>query len=220
MISNNLFWIKRGDTRPSIQATITDASGNPQNLNAATSITFKMVDLDGNVILNKAAAFVDKPNGLIAYNWAVGDTNQSGDFLTEWMITWADATTQKFPSSGYNRVTIASDVDDGSLAVNLSQVIDLRKSTGETGDTLFTDPEMAEYYAARGEKAAAAYDVWMDKAATYANLIDVGEQGSTRNLTALQRQALTMADRWKSDSIVLNATSVRRATTTRAIVRA
>jgi hypothetical protein len=84
---------------------------------------------------------------------------------------------------------------DSDLAVER-----LRQMTAEeevNPDLSRWDPgRMLEVLSAHTTLEAAAASVWQVKAASYAELVDVSEGTSKRNLSALHKNALTMAEYW------------------------
>lgn len=81
------------------------------------------------------------------------------------------------------------------------QVEQLRRMTDVADDDeTYTYEVLATYIDNLGEDmAAAAGAVWAEKAASYAGLVDVTESGSSRRLSQLHTQALTMAKRFQPD---------------------
>jgi hypothetical protein len=102
--------IKRGDRRPYWQGTL-KANGDPVDLTDATSASFIMkLGTTGTPKVNKGAmTFVDRPNGVVRYAWAAGDTDTSGDYNVEVEVSWSGEL-QTFPSKGYFVVTISDDL--------------------------------------------------------------------------------------------------------------
>lgn len=66
---------------------------------------------------------------------------------------------------------------------------------------------------------AAARDVWLQKAAGYAELVDVTEGSSSRKLSSLYSQALAMAARFDTPVETGGATGRRRTTIGRIVRR-
>lgn len=66
-------------------------------------------------------------------------------------------------------------------------------SGGADEDTLFSDEEIDDLLNTTSSLDAAISEGWEVKAARLASLSDVAEGNSRRNLSALHRQALTMA---------------------------
>jgi len=68
---------------------------------------------------------------------------------------------------------------------------------GTAANTMFSDEDIADFLEAGGnDPFAAAYWGWMEKAANYANLVNVNEGNAARELSDLHRQAIRMADRY------------------------
>jgi len=68
---------------------------------------------------------------------------------------------------------------------------------GSSADTMFSDEEVEDFLEEGGlDPNAAAYYGWMEKAANYANLVNVNEGNAAREMSDLHRQAIRMADRY------------------------
>lgn len=68
---------------------------------------------------------------------------------------------------------------------------------GSDTDTMFTDEEVDDFLEQGFNNVnAAAYWGWAEKAANYANLVNVNEGNAARELGELHRQALRMMDRF------------------------
>jgi hypothetical protein len=104
--------------------------------------------------------------------------------------------------------------------VDLEQMRRLVDDTAEP--TMFSDGVLSAAFAANAESynGSAAF-LWRQKAASYADQIDVNEAGSSRPMSQLQRQALEMAREFQAqaDKERSEAASASRYATTRAIER-
>lgn len=70
-------------------------------------------------------------------------------------------------------------------------------SSGTAADTMFTDNEIDDFLELGfNDVRAAAHYGWLEKAANYANLVNVNEGNAARELGELHRQALRMAERY------------------------
>jgi hypothetical protein len=105
----SVFRTKRGDLLPIIQGTCTDVNG-PVDLTNATSVRFLMKSSAGVAKVTSAAAFVDRPNGVVSYTWAGTDTDTVGDYTAEFEVTWPGAKPETFPNRGYITVSIFQDL--------------------------------------------------------------------------------------------------------------
>ncbi len=73
------------------------------------------------------------------------------------------------------------------------QIAALRLLIGEPTEDSFTDAQLSAIIdAASGDMNKSAYEVWVTKAASAANLVDITEGGSSRKQSDLQDQALAM----------------------------
>jgi hypothetical protein len=99
-----------------------------------------------------------------------------------------------------------------------TQVADLRRLTGETGSSTYDDEELkARIDAANGDLDAVAADIWEEKAAAFAELVDISEAGSSRKNSSMYKAALEMHNHFTGED---EASSAAGASTTRPIVRA
>ena len=105
------FTLMEGDLLPEIQFTIENDDGTPVDLTAATSVRFLMATLpddgtDSENVIDAAATFVDKPNGVVKYSWAGNDTDTRGKYAAVFEVT--DGLGKKFsvPNDDYIYVTI------------------------------------------------------------------------------------------------------------------
>jgi hypothetical protein len=80
------------------------------------------------------------------------------------------------------------------------EVAALRLLIAEPEDTdPYTDPDLsARLDAAGGNANLVAYEVWTEKAAATAGMVDVSEGGSSRKMGDLYEQALSMAANFAS----------------------
>ncbi len=93
--------LKRHDTWPPVQATLTD-SGGPIDLTSAVSVEFIMKGMTSSTLVTGACTVVTPLSGLVQYAWAIGDTAIADSYQVEFEITWdvgPPAKTQTVPSS-------------------------------------------------------------------------------------------------------------------------
>lgn len=78
------------------------------------------------------------------------------------------------------------------------QVSRVRDYIAEPDDTNgWSDARIGEYIDEAVNLYAAAADIWSVKASGYAALVDVSESGSSRRMSSLQQQALTMEKQYR-----------------------
>lgn len=61
-------------------------------------------------------------------------------------------------------------------------------------DTTYPDDLLADIIDSTGSVTAAAAQIWREKAAAYAKMVTMAESGSSRTLSDLHKNALTMAE--------------------------
>lgn len=101
------FYIKQNDTSPAIKYQL-----DPKVDLTGASIVFNMTRSIGTPIVNRGAAEIvdDATDGIVSYQWAEGDTSQTGQFRGEFEITYADGSIETFPNYGYIQILITSDL--------------------------------------------------------------------------------------------------------------
>lgn len=72
-------------------------------------------------------------------------------------------------------------------------IVAVRENTATVGDANYTDEEIGALIDAYGIDVASA-TIWERKAATYADLVNVSEAGSSHSFSDLHKNALDMAD--------------------------
>ena len=101
------FFIKRGDTSPSLQYTLsptTDLTGATVVFNMSTANRSSVK------VSRQTAVVVDAANGIVRYDWQSADTDTAGDFLGEFEVTYADTKVETFPNSDDIDISIGKDI--------------------------------------------------------------------------------------------------------------
>jgi hypothetical protein len=99
----NTFFMKQGDTAPSLQATCKRGDG-PVDLTDATAIRFHASNgVDG------AAFIVTAASGLVQYDWQSDDTGTAGVFELEIEVTWSDGSVETFPNTDTNPTLVIAE---------------------------------------------------------------------------------------------------------------
>jgi len=89
--------IKQGDTRHAIRAALKTVEGTPVDLSSA-SVRFKMSQRFGTIALDREATI--EPDGTVHYVFNDGETDVSGFYKAEFLVTYADAREETFPHDG------------------------------------------------------------------------------------------------------------------------
>lgn len=106
----DIFEMKAGDRKYALKYQLSDFEAGSALLSGA-SVRFKMMNSAGANVIDEAGVILDE-DGIVAYEWASGDTDQAGRYKAEFLITFSDGLPQRYPSSGFIRVYINSKVPD------------------------------------------------------------------------------------------------------------
>ena len=104
------FSIKQNDTSPSLQATLKDAELNPINLGGAT-VRLHMKSVDGTIKIDKAITVINDLQGLVQYDWVVGDTDTVGTYYVEFEVTYNDGSIETFPNNGSKIINVVKELN-------------------------------------------------------------------------------------------------------------
>jgi hypothetical protein len=80
----------------------------------------------------------------------------------------------------------------------VEEVAALRRFVAEPDDSTYTDVMLGAILDASESANAAAYEIWLQKAAGYADVVDISEGGSQRKNSDLYKNAMTMAALFKA----------------------
>lgn len=106
------YFLKQGNTDPSIQSTLTDASGDPIDLRNASGVEFQMRHAThGFVAVDASADILDAVNGVVGYSWSDGDTDTTGLYYGEWVVTYSDGSVGSIPNDGFIQLYISPGVN-------------------------------------------------------------------------------------------------------------
>lgn len=101
------------------------------------------------------------------------------------------------------------------------QIAELRRKIAEPDATTYSDAVLGvRIDEASNDINNVAYDIWQEKAAMYADLVDISEAGSSRKNSQLHANALKMAHYFGTIDQDPETPVVESASTTRRIVRA
>ncbi len=105
---DDVFYIKEGDTSPSLRYTLLPA---PIVVSGAT-VRFSMRNRQTTVVkIDRAAcAIVDGALGVVQYDWQTADTDTAGVYEAEFEVTYSDGSIETFPNFGAISVVIDADI--------------------------------------------------------------------------------------------------------------
>lgn len=105
------FTIKKGDTRPAIQATL---SSVPTDV--LSSVVFNMKTKDGTAVVTRGSGtIVQQPSStqsaIVKYQWQTADTASSGTgFQGEFEVTYNDSRIETYPNNRNLVIEITEDL--------------------------------------------------------------------------------------------------------------
>lgn len=103
MSSEADFYIKQGDTSPSIQAQLLDDTGQPVDLTGA-SVSFIMKSVGGDTTVVDGGATIDSASdGEVSYAWGGTDTETAGYYNAVFRVDYNSSGTddETFPNTQY-----------------------------------------------------------------------------------------------------------------------
>lgn len=114
-MTNADFYIKQGNVEPALEVTLRGQDGEPINLTSAI-VRFQMSKVGADALaVDDHARFVDPENGVVAYEWDDGDTDEPGSYLAEFQVDYDASGTfeadEEFPKKGYISVLIVQTLD-------------------------------------------------------------------------------------------------------------
>jgi len=104
------FFLKQDDTAPVLQYTVLDENKVAIDLTGAT-VTFYMQDLNGITIINAGSVTItDAANGVVEYQFLAADSDVSGHFHGEFVITFSGGTIRTSPDPGIITIVISPSI--------------------------------------------------------------------------------------------------------------
>ena len=104
-----IIYVKRGDRNPPLELSLQQANGTPINLSHVDYVKWLMKD-ESELKIDEHVTIVDAAYGMIKYEWKTGDTDDPGNFLGEFEITYNDGTKLTVPNDEYITVIILEDL--------------------------------------------------------------------------------------------------------------
>lgn len=92
------FFLAKGDSAPSIQVTLLNADETPVDLTGCTVVFRTRPKNKSDVLSGGACTIVNATAGIVRYDWALTDTDPTGIYLGEWVVTFASGKEMTLPS--------------------------------------------------------------------------------------------------------------------------
>ena len=109
--------IKRGDTAPSIERTLSVAGDL-----AGAAVRFKVRDRRGTTVIDRACVIVNAGAKTIRHDWAAADTLTAGYYEAEFEIAYANGTVATDPPGRYLTMEILEDIPSAGAEVDVHEV--------------------------------------------------------------------------------------------------
>lgn len=104
------FYLKVGNTKPSISAALT-INGTPIGSLVGASVKFRMRDINGPAGVYKVdadAVIVDPVTCAVRYDWIPANVNTAGIFVADWHVIYGDLSDQTVPNASSQFVFISA----------------------------------------------------------------------------------------------------------------
>ena len=103
------FYMKTGDTAPSLILKLTNPDGSDPNLLGATGV-FTMAGPTGALIVNRRPVTLDNTAKTATHLWQSTDTTTPGICMAEVEITFPDASKMTYPNDGNLAIMVVADL--------------------------------------------------------------------------------------------------------------
>jgi len=120
------FVIRQGDTKPVLTQTLTDIDGNALNLTGAT-VKFVMRTLTAvSPAINATATVTNAATGAVSFTFTATQTATAGQFMANFIVTYADSSVQTAPADGYLSINIEQNLTTtgGNQIISLAEAKD------------------------------------------------------------------------------------------------
>ena len=106
------FDIKQNDTLPKLIANLKNSDGTAINLTGATILhKMKNINNGGGFKVNAVVTITAATLGTVQYDWIAADTDTSGEFNSEFEITFSGGAVQTVPTIGQISIKVHDDLD-------------------------------------------------------------------------------------------------------------
>lgn len=102
------FVIRKGDTRPIIKATLSDANG-ALNL-TGTTVKLALRNTSTGAIQRLSCTLTDASNGRVERAWLAADTAAEANYDATFEVTYTDLSILSVPSDDYGRVVVSPNI--------------------------------------------------------------------------------------------------------------
>lgn len=105
----NIFYVKQGDTEPTLVAQLRWQDGTPIDLTDVTEVRLHMA-LNYQLHVDQPVTIITPSEGRVSYGWTPGDTDVPGQFDAEFEVTFADGEIITCPNDGHFPIHVTRQV--------------------------------------------------------------------------------------------------------------
>ena len=99
------FYLRQGDRLPSISGVICQGSARVNLTGASVALKIRRSDLSAAAV-SRTATVASGTLGKVSYLWAAADVETPGEYLMEWVVTFAGGTIATYPADGHVRLVV------------------------------------------------------------------------------------------------------------------
>ena len=101
------FYMGEGDTKADLQVTLLDGADAAVDVSGST-VVFTMLNTRTRrrIVDRQSVTLVTAASGIVKYPWSAGDTDEPGEYLGEFEVTFSDSSIQTYPNNRADRLRI------------------------------------------------------------------------------------------------------------------
>lgn len=196
------FYIRQGDTLPTIKSQLVDENGVRIPLAGASAVNLVLKrQPDANPVLDKPAIIRNTPElgEHVEYVWIAADTaNLQGEYQGYWQVYFGGVPSISVPNDGFFTIVVtAREVEmSATLLPRLRRLVaDRIPADSDDTDTFWSNADLLALLDEAGDSIyRAAFLAWEEKVSELSKLIDQDRTGTNLKLSQRYRQAKELRD--------------------------